>query len=599
MTIAQVVPALALPRSLAWFDYRIPAALAGRLAPGAVVRIPFRQRVCLGVVWQLTDRPTVPLGKIKTLITVDRSRVLLNDRQRSLFDWLAARYGVARGLLIKAFLTPALLPALPSAEPEAQPAVRRADELASQPVGPGLNLFVYDRRDGRDRFLARLLNHRGTAPSLVVTPELSRLAAIRSAFPQAAVLTTQQTIRERRQGLRRLGSAPVIVGTRSVLLLPLPRLRQLILDEEDSEQHKSRDQQPRSHSLRLALAWAERYDCPVIALSPAPSLAAYGERVQRGRSWVRLRDPRPVAVELLESFPSRSAERRLQTAILELTRNQLRDERRLIIFLNRRGWYRLVACEECGWLARCDRCATTLARHPDGLRCHACGLRSVGPNVCPRCGSAKLASLLPGTAGWERLLDRHFPGQIGRLDRDRFDLTALKKPVVIGTEVALPWLQRFGPQEALVLGIDQVFTRPESRALERAMQLLRRLAMADQLERLTIVTRFPTHPLFQNFARGDLESFYASEWRRRHEHQLPPAWPSVIFEARGDRQRAERELRVWLKASQLDPAALHGPIEVQRRSTRTIQYRLTNAPDPLPRLTALPESWIIDPDPLE
>ncbi|MBI3115225.1 MAG: hypothetical protein HYZ09_01880 [Candidatus Kerfeldbacteria bacterium] len=587
--IAHVVPALALPRSMGIFDYTVPAGVT--VAPGDRVRIPFRRRVVLGVVWDVRPSSSIDPRRLRPLLAETPRAPVFSPSHRSYFSWIAERYAVSLGLIVKTAL--AFSAPLNLQQKIANPQPPRTDI----PLQPGqLTLVTFDRYRQRDAILSTLATASGKRSIALVVPERNRLNALATMFPHAVVVHSGLTARQRAATVNGLPTARVIIGTRLLLLTPLPDLGLIVLDDEENEQHKQRDLQPRFTSQALATTWIRQQQIPLLALSPAPTLATFHTaRTHRGYVHQPARKP---TVQLVVPAQTRK-QTALEHTLVTFLENARRDHARTFVFLNRRGLARRVQCPDCGWIARCPDCGTALTQHAEALRCPTCGFTGAAPTHCPDCGSATLRASVPGTAGLERIIARRFPGHVSRLDRDVDQAPAA--PILIGTERALSRLASFAPQRAIVLGTDALFSQPSARAVERGFQLLRRIAATDTLESMLIETRAPRHELFQRFASGAVELFLAGEWERRRELGLAPAAPAVVFEQRRTTDSALPALRAWLTAAGLHPDELRGPLEAYIGRRKVLRYQLTGEGAhriPPTALTALPESWIIDPDPV-
>src|SRR5690606_16938124 len=82
-----------------------------------------------------------------------------------------------------------------------------------------------------------------------------------------------------------------------------------------------------------------------------------------------------------EGRKSHSGPTILSTKLRTAMERRLADGGQTILFLNRRGFARNVLCPECGYVATCRHCTTTLTlhRHEDKLVCHICGFSQLPP----------------------------------------------------------------------------------------------------------------------------------------------------------------------------------------------------------------------------
>src|SRR6185503_4525883 len=114
--------------------------------------------------------------------------------------------------------------------------------------------------------------------------------------------------------------------------------------------------------------------------------------------------------------------------VFESIARRLQRGEQSLVFINRRGYAPVLACEACGWCAGCARCTGRLVLHAkdpstksrDGrLRCHHCGSEHSIPRACPTCGNVDLKAMGRGTQRVEETLAARFPdARIVRIDRD-------------------------------------------------------------------------------------------------------------------------------------------------------------------------------------
>ena len=124
--------------------------------------------------------------------------------------------------------------------------------------------------------------------ALVLVPEISLTPLAVQRFlarfgGRVAVLHSGLRGGERFDAWRRIkgGGADIVVGARSAVFAPLPRLGILVVDEEHDPSYKQ-DEIPRYHGRDVAIMRAKALGAPVILGSATPSLESF-ERAQAGR----------------------------------------------------------------------------------------------------------------------------------------------------------------------------------------------------------------------------------------------------------------------------------------------------------------------------
>jgi primosomal protein N' (replication factor Y) (superfamily II helicase) len=305
-----------------------------------------------------------------------------------------------------------------------------------------------------------------------------------------------------------------------------------------------------------------------------------------------------------------------------------------LIFINRRGYAPVLACEACGWTAGCERCTARMVLHAADrrLRCHHCGAEAPIPRSCPTCGNVDLKPLGRGTQRIEETLQSRFPGaRIVRVDRDsarhRAELVRTLEgihrgegDILVGTQLLakghdFPNLTLVG-----VLNADTALFSTDYRAAERLFAVLAQVAgRAGRRERpgeVLVQTRYPDHPLFSALSRHDFAGFAESQLEERRSAGFPP----FVFEAalRAESPKLESTLRFLREAAALveapDSVRVYDPVPnvlTRRANLERAQLLVQSSSRPALQayVCALSESlfehsprdirWHLDVDPIE
>jgi primosomal protein N' (replication factor Y) len=235
----------------------------------------------------------------------------------------------------------------------------------------------------------------------------------------------------------------------------------------------------------------------------------------------------------------------LAPSLLAALDERARRREQSLIFLNRRGYAPVLACEACGWAAGCERCTARMVLHAVGgrLRCHHCGAEAPIPEACPTCGNVDLRPVGRGTQRIEETLAARFPGaRIVRIDRDSARRRAAlsrtldevrrgEADILVGTQLLakghdFPDLTLVG-----VLNADTALLSTDYRAAERLHAVLAQVSgRAGRRERpgeVLVQTRYPEHPLFRALAAHDYAGFAEAQLAERRAAGFPP----FVFEA--------------------------------------------------------------------
>ncbi len=340
------------------------------------------------------------------------------------------------------------------------------------------------------------------------------------------------------------GEIDVIIGPRSALFTPFPRIGIIVMDEEHEGSYKS-ESSPRYHARETALQVARLHGASVVLGSATPSLEAY-YRAKKGEYKLftlteRLTGatlPKVWTVDLRQELKEGNRSifsRKLQ----ELLADRIQKGQQSILFLNRRGYAGFISCRACGHVMKCPHCAVSLTEHQGGrLLCHYCGYSQPKPTACPVCGSRYISGFRAGTQQIEEKLKAMFPGvRCLRMDGDTTKtkdsyqkiLSAFanrEADVLIGTQMIVKGHDFPSVTLVGVLAADLSLSMGDYRAGERTFQLLTqavgRAGRGELPGEAVIQTYQPEHYAVVHAAAQDYEGFYEEEILYRELMGYPP-----------------------------------------------------------------------------
>ena len=350
-----------------------------------------------------------------------------------------------------------------------------------------------------------------------------------------------------------LGLPQIIIGTRSAIFAPLPKLGLIILDEEHDSSFKQDQPPPCYHARKVAQWRAELENCPLILGSATPSLETWLEikqKNQQNRFYLSLPEriqARPLPpikiVDMRQEL--RQGNRSIFSYDLQTALNQLQETRQQgILFIHRRGHSTFVSCRSCGYVMECPHCDVSLAyhhEHPNAaqlLRCHYCNYSQLYPQRCPDCDSPYFKHFGSGTQRVIEELNRLFP----ELKSIRFDSDTTSRKnahrtlltqfankeadLLVGTQMLTKGLDLASVSLVGIVSADGLLHLSDYRASERAFQTLVQVAgragRGNDPGRVILQTYTPEHPVIQAVQRHDYESFVATELQQRQELNYPP-----------------------------------------------------------------------------
>lgn len=405
-------------------------------------------------------------------------------------------------------------------------------------------------------------------PEIGLTPQLTD--RFRARFGnQVCVYHSALSDGERYDTWRQMlsGEAQVVIGTRSAVFVPLPKLGLILLDEEHDSSFKQDRPSPTYHARKVAQWRAEFVNCPLVLGSATPSLETWLEIAQTSNPQtantyylslphrIQSRPLPPVeVVDLRSEF--QAGNKSIFSRALQTRLRQLRETgQQGILFINRRGHSTFVSCRSCGEVMECPHCDVSLSYHyaQEGaaklLRCHYCGHTRVQPPHCPECGSPYLKFFGSGTQRVVQELGREFPDlRVIRFDSDTTrrkgshrellrQFAAGDADVLVGTQMLTKGLDLPSVSLVGIIAADGLLHLSDYAASERAFQTLTQVAgragRGDDPGQVILQTYCTHHPVVLAVKQHECESFIISELIQRQALNYPPCGKLILLRLSG------------------------------------------------------------------
>ena len=378
-------------------------------------------------------------------------------------------------------------------------------------------------------------------PEISLTHQL--IEEVRARFGSGvAVLHSGLTPSQKLVEWRRIrsGEAGFVIGARSAIFAPVPKLGLIIIDEEHEGAYKS-GSKPRYHARQVAMKRAAAGNARLVMGSATPSIEAWhmvrSGRIKGFRLGQRLSGGSLPSIELIDM-------KKYGSCISKPLENEIRktaeEGRQSILFLNRRGFSYFFHCRSCGYESRCRNCSVSLTYHRSRNRlvCHYCGYSEQPREVCPECGSLDVGYSGFGTEMIENELSSLFPNlRIERVDTDSVKQKGSLKDkldrfrrgeidVLLGTQMVAKGLNFPGVKLVGIVLADTGLHLPDFRAYERTFNLIVQVSgragryMPDG--KVMIQTYKPENDAVRMAARGEIEAFYERELEIRRSLGFPP-----------------------------------------------------------------------------
>ncbi|WP_294136848.1 primosomal protein N' [Sphingobium sp.] len=480
-------------------------------------------------------------------------------------------------------------PALSAAQTDA--AATMADAVRAHDFAP----FLLDGVTGSGKtevyFEAIAAAIRANAQVLVLLPEialtepfLERFEARFGTIPVNWHSGLRQT--ERRRAWRAIasGQAQVVVGARSALFLPYPKLGLIVVDEAHEASFKQEDG-VHYHARDVAVMRGLIEKFPVILASATPAIETR-HQVELGRyREIKLPSryggaemPQIEGINLLTDPPERG--RWIAPPLVKAIDEVMAKGEQSLLFLNRRGYAPLTLCRHCGYRFQCPNCTAWMVEHrlTHRLACHHCGHVVPAPRFCPECKEED--SLVACGPGVERIADEvkalwpqartaivtsdtlFSPARVADFVKS---VEAGDVDIIVGTQLVtkgyhFPNLTLVGVIDA-DLGLEGGDLRASERTFQQIMQVAGRAGRGQKPGRVFIQTRMPEGEVIKTLIEGDTERFYAVETENRRRANAPPfgRFAAIIISSEDADEAAQVARLIGKSAPLIEGMRVYGP----------------------------------------
>jgi primosomal protein N' (replication factor Y) len=555
------------PLNLGPLTYRCPEELLPSVQPGMVVSAPIKNRLSKGMV--VCENPSPHPGTVKDIAGVHGDAPAVGKGLLTLLDWMADYYLAPAGVVLKQTLPKELFTKAKAGKPKKKTAGCAVSDFVDIPDS---DLAVLKEAAGRRKYATFLLHspswlyeysivpaliRSGVRNVIVILPEVAQAeflyGGMRIMFGERLCLFHGGLAKGRRseciEGIVS-GKHDIVIGTRSALFTPLKTVSMIFVLHEHSGSYKL-DEGLRYQVRDVAVMRGFLEKSAVLLSSTTPSVDSYfnalSDKYTLLRPKTEVRRPKVRVVDMRFGKPVRA---NISKEVFMAARERLREGKKMIFVVNRRGYATLLLCGDCGHVEDCAQCAIPLVLHKDEgvLRCHYCGGIHPLPELCRRCGGHHLELLGSGTQRVQEDIEELLGVKTVRFDSDKLKraseiedvlagIAAGSADVVIGTKMMT---RRLGRTEkfsaAAVLNIDSLLNFPDFRASEKAyLELSSILELVEPSGEMLVQTRVSGSTLLRHFRADDYLSFVRDELSVRKELRYPPYAKLLSIRCSGER----------------------------------------------------------------
>lgn len=523
--IAHVIPLTRLPRRFSFFDYRVPEGMT--TATGDLVRISFRGRNITGIVLKTSEKTEQKkLAEIHAVITKN----ILTKNHLVRLEHIAT--------CIQQSLASLLFSALPPFfETPSQKTFHRATRnitLKEEDTHTLRNIGAYikqhhacaiqgDQETGIA--LAYLLAKSLTKNEqlLILVPRDRDAGFLESVLshPHTKTVTGTTSQKERAYAFHawRTGTLNVLIATKQSALWDAPCLKQVLILQAGNDEYANLRRNPKFDPREAARLLAKEHHASYISIDTLPRIEDCENSLFFSNT-----PAEDLSIISLKDRNEKTPHPLITASLLEAIKTASQSQKKVLLFLNRKGAAKRLQCTACGETPLCGTCGNLPTVRANDLVCGRCGTEMWIPKACPLCEKPKLTFVGVGGEKITADLQALFPNlRIQQVEKgnDRDWKTA---DIVVATEhffanLAMPFTRyEFGLVADLMA--DLPVNGVDFRATEHTSRQALRLAFLAKRERATCI--FQTW-IPERFPEVLASAFIVEEEHKlRKQYKLPP-----------------------------------------------------------------------------
>ena len=372
----------------------------------------------------------------------------------------------------------------------------------------------------------------------------------------------------------------IVIGTRSSIFLPFENLKLVVVDEEHDQSYKQ-NEKFKYNARDISIVRAKYFNCPVILGSATPSfesihninIGKYKQYKLQNR-YFKSKLPLITIVDTSIDKPDEG----ISGVLKEKIKIELDKNKKVILFIGRRGFSNTVICSECKSIIKCPKCDVYMTYHKniDRLICHQCEFNYKFDSLKPCCQNPSLVPLGVGTQRIEDKMKKLFPNKkILRVDSDNIsskkDLknfiesaTNNEIDIFIGTQMIVKGHDFKDISLVGVINIDAGLYSTDFRGLEKTGQLITQVSGRAGRQKIQgnviIQTNNPKHKLLIKILKDGYEEFSKIALKERESVNLPPfSHLGIIKVSSSSKSYSKSILMETVKFSKNKSVFVYGP----------------------------------------
>ena len=334
----------------------------------------------------------------------------------------------------------------------------------------------------------------------------------------------------------------IVIGTRSSVFLPFKNLKLIVVDEEHDQSYKQ-NEKFKYNARDISIVRAKNFNCPVVLGSATPSFESlHNINIKKYKQYKllnRFHKSKMPLITIVDTSVDKPDEG-LSKVLKDKMKSELDKNKKIILFIGRRGFSNTVLCSECKTIVKCPKCNTIMTYHKnvERLICHQCEFSQKFDSVKTCCEKPSLVPLGVGTQRVENKVKELFPNKkVLRIDSDNISskkelknfiesATNNKIDIFVGTQMIVKGHDFPNISLVGIINIDAGLYSTDFRGLEKTGQLITQVSGRAGRQKsqgnVIIQTNNPKHNLLLKILKEGYEQFSKVALKERESVNLPP-----------------------------------------------------------------------------
>lgn len=397
------------------------------------------------------------------------------------------------------------------------------------------------------------------------------------------------------------GQKKIIIGARSAIFSRFHKLGLIIIDEFHDTSYKQ-DQDPRYDSIKLAEYISDINNIPLILGSATPRIDIYYKYLNTdNHKIIKLNEKffyKQNSIIKLHLVDLKKEKENGNSSIFskELKfeiQNSIERNKKIILYINRRGFSPILLCNNCGYIDKCPRCDIPLNIHKSNnieytylLRCHHCDYaKNIKGLICNNCNNRNVKFYGFGTQYIKEEVEKIFSlksNNIFILDKDyktnnldySYDEEVYKTlnnkniKVIIGTQLIVKGWDLKDVDLIGILSADLDFSFPDYKGYEdsyqKLSQLIGRVGRGGSSGSVILQTYDLNNKIIELLKNNNYTDLYNYEILNREKFKYPPFCEIIKITVKSKQENilTKRALSIYnlIKKEEIEGVQIYLPI---------------------------------------